>query len=90
MACITVQLAPAFRCCWTRADRVAEQSAILSSLCRMMEEFRNIADETFPSFLGYSLNSTSSVIENVTISSNPGLPVAASTVARSRTGWDNR
>ncbi|KAK2514309.1 Cep192 [Columba livia] len=56
----------------------------------MMEEFRNIADETFPSFLGYSLNSTSSVIENVTISSNPGLPVAASTVARSRTGWDNR
>lgn len=56
----------------------------------MMEEFRNIADETFPSFLGYSLNSSSSVIENVTISSNPGLPVAASTVARSRTGWDNR
>ncbi|XP_065485262.1 centrosomal protein of 192 kDa isoform X3 [Caloenas nicobarica] len=56
----------------------------------MMEEFRNIADETFPSFLGYSLNSTASVIENVTISSNPGLPVAASTVARSRTGCDDR
>ncbi|NWQ75963.1 CE192 protein, partial [Columbina picui] len=55
-----------------------------------MEEFRNIADETFPSFLGYSLNSTASVTENVTLSSNPGLPIAASTVARSRTGCDNR
>ncbi|KAM6141630.1 centrosomal protein of 192 kDa [Phoenicopterus ruber ruber] len=57
----------------------------------MMEDFRNIADETFPSFLGHSLNSSASVIfENVTISSNPGLPVAASTVARSKTGCDNR
>ncbi|XP_030352670.1 centrosomal protein of 192 kDa isoform X2 [Strigops habroptila] len=57
----------------------------------MMENFRNIADETFPSFLGHSLNSSASVIlENVTISSNPGLPVAASTVARSKTGCDNR
>ncbi|NXI71427.1 CE192 protein, partial [Anseranas semipalmata] len=56
-----------------------------------MGDFRNIADETFPSFLGNSLNSTASVIfENVTISSNPGLPVAASTVARSKTGCDNR
>ncbi|KFZ62272.1 hypothetical protein N321_12491, partial [Antrostomus carolinensis] len=56
-----------------------------------MEDFRNIADETFPSFLGHSLNSTASVIsENVTISSNPGLPVAASTVARSKMGCDNR
>ncbi|KFZ64764.1 hypothetical protein N338_12430, partial [Podiceps cristatus] len=56
-----------------------------------MEDFRNIADETFPSFLGHSLNSSASVIfENVTISSNPGLPVAASTVARSKTGCDNR
>ncbi|NXL56376.1 CE192 protein, partial [Chordeiles acutipennis] len=56
-----------------------------------MEDLRNIADETFPSFLSYSLNSSASVIsENVTISSNPGLPVAASTVARSKTGCDNR
>ncbi|NXK02374.1 CE192 protein, partial [Herpetotheres cachinnans] len=56
-----------------------------------MEGFRNIADETFPSFLGHSLSSSASVIfENVTISSNPGLPVAASTVARSKTGCDNR
>ncbi|XP_056187470.1 centrosomal protein of 192 kDa [Falco biarmicus] len=81
----------AFRCCWARADGVAKQSAILSSLCWMMEGFRNIADETFPSFLGQSLNSSASVIlENVTISSNPGLPVAASTVARNKTGCDNR
>ncbi|XP_054670159.1 centrosomal protein of 192 kDa [Grus americana] len=79
------------RCCWTRADRVAKQSAILSNLCRMMEDFRNIADETFPSFLGHSLSSSASVIfENVTISSNPGLPVAASTVVRNKTGCDNR
>uniref|UniRef100_A0A663LUB9 Centrosomal protein 192 n=1 Tax=Athene cunicularia TaxID=194338 RepID=A0A663LUB9_ATHCN len=56
-----------------------------------MEDFRNIADETFPSFLGSSLSNSASVIfENVTISSNPGLPVAASTVARSTTGCDNR
>ncbi|NXT34859.1 CE192 protein, partial [Pelecanoides urinatrix] len=56
-----------------------------------MEDFRNIADETLPSFLGHSLSSSASVIfENVTISSNPGLPVAASTVARSKTGCDNR
>ncbi|NXS88593.1 CE192 protein, partial [Erpornis zantholeuca] len=56
-----------------------------------MEDFRNIADETFPSFLGHSLNSTASVVfENVTVSSNPGLPVAASTVARSQAGGDNR
>ncbi|NXP52331.1 CE192 protein, partial [Heliornis fulica] len=56
-----------------------------------MEEFRNIADETLPSFLCHSLNSSASVaFENVTISSNPGLPVAASTVARNKTGCDNR
>ncbi|XP_015474398.1 centrosomal protein of 192 kDa isoform X1 [Parus major] len=57
----------------------------------MMEDFRNIADETFPSYLGHSLNSSASVVfENVTVSSNPGLPVAASTVARSQAGGDNR
>ncbi|NXD82199.1 CE192 protein, partial [Halcyon senegalensis] len=56
-----------------------------------MEDFRNIADETFPSFLGHSLSSSASVVfDNVTISSNPGLPVAASTVARSKTACDNR
>uniref|UniRef100_A0A674ISQ7 Centrosomal protein 192 n=1 Tax=Terrapene triunguis TaxID=2587831 RepID=A0A674ISQ7_9SAUR len=56
-----------------------------------MEDFRNIADETFPSFLANSLNSnTSGILENVTISSNLGLPVAASTVARNKTGCDNR
>ncbi|NXR44888.1 CE192 protein, partial [Hippolais icterina] len=56
-----------------------------------MEDFRNIADETFPSYLCNSLNSSASVVfENVTVSSNPGLPVAASTVARSQAGSDNR
>ncbi|XP_064006338.1 centrosomal protein of 192 kDa isoform X2 [Pogoniulus pusillus] len=57
----------------------------------MMEDFRNIADETFPSFLGHSLSGSASVVfGNVTVSSNPGLPVAASTVARSKTSCDNR
>ncbi|XP_054020395.1 centrosomal protein of 192 kDa [Dryobates pubescens] len=57
----------------------------------MMEDFRNIADETCPSFLGHSLNSSASaVFGNVTVSSNPGLPVAASTVARSKTNCGNR
>ncbi|NXD08995.1 CE192 protein, partial [Nothocercus nigrocapillus] len=56
-----------------------------------MEEFRNIADETLPSLLGASLSSGASLaLENVTVSSNPGLPVAASTVAKSKTGCDNR
>ncbi|NXP77756.1 CE192 protein, partial [Ramphastos sulfuratus] len=56
-----------------------------------MEDFRNIGDETFPSFLGHSLSSNASAIfGNVTVSSNPGLPVAASTVARSKTSCDNR
>ncbi|NXT28726.1 CE192 protein, partial [Syrrhaptes paradoxus] len=56
-----------------------------------MEDFKNIADETFPSFLGHSLSSSASVVfQNVTISSNPGLPVAASTVARTKIGCDNR
>uniref|UniRef100_A0A674ITQ1 Centrosomal protein 192 n=1 Tax=Terrapene triunguis TaxID=2587831 RepID=A0A674ITQ1_9SAUR len=55
-----------------------------------MEDFRNIADETFPSFLANSLNSnTSGILENVTISSNLGLPVAASTVARNKTDDDD-
>ncbi|NXO83787.1 CE192 protein, partial [Sitta europaea] len=55
-----------------------------------MEDFRNIADETFPSYLGHSLNSSASVVfENVTVS-NPGLPVAASTVARGQAGGDCR
>ncbi|NXX44677.1 CE192 protein, partial [Tricholaema leucomelas] len=56
-----------------------------------MEDFRNIADETFPSFLGHSLSGSASVVfGNVTVSSNPGLPVAASTVARGKTSCDNR
>lgn len=82
---------PACRCCRTGADGVGGPSAVPGSVCRMMEDFRNIADETFPSFLGHSLNSSASVVfENVTVSSNPGLPVAASTVARSQACGDNR
>ncbi|XP_039944411.1 centrosomal protein of 192 kDa [Hirundo rustica] len=79
------------RCCPTGADGVAGPSAVPGSVRGVMEDFRNIADETFPSYLGHSLNSSASVVfENVTVSSNPGLPVAASTVARSEAGGDNR
>ncbi|XP_059325122.1 centrosomal protein of 192 kDa [Ammospiza nelsoni] len=76
------------RCCPGGADGGAGPSAVPGG---MMEDFRGIADETFPSYLGQSLNSSASVLfENVTVSSNPGLPVAASTVARSQDGSDNR
>ncbi|XP_069778568.1 centrosomal protein of 192 kDa isoform X2 [Narcine bancroftii] len=50
----------------------------------MMESIRNLEDETFPSFLLQSVMSNSSeMLENVTVTSNFGLPVAASTVAKS-------
>ncbi|XP_038602144.1 LOW QUALITY PROTEIN: centrosomal protein of 192 kDa [Tachyglossus aculeatus] len=56
-----------------------------------MENFRGIADESFPSFLANSLASENSgILENVTISSNLGLPVAASTVARNPASCENR
>ncbi|XP_041421390.1 centrosomal protein 192kDa L homeolog isoform X2 [Xenopus laevis] len=55
----------------------------------MTERFFKIEDETFPSFLGESLNSNSGgALENCTLSSNLGLPVAASTVAKARPGFD--
>lgn len=48
-----------------------------------MESVRNLEDETFPSFLLQSVRSDSSeMLENVTVTSNFGLPVAASTVAK--------
>ncbi|XP_017655973.1 centrosomal protein of 192 kDa isoform X2 [Nannospalax galili] len=55
-----------------------------------MEDFRGIAEESFPSFLTNSLLGNSGVLENVTLSSNFGLPVAVSTLARSRSSIDNR
>ncbi|CAH2284707.1 Hypothetical predicted protein [Pelobates cultripes] len=55
----------------------------------MTESFSKIEDETFPSFLGESINSNISVaLENCTLTSNLGLPVAASTVAKTRSGFD--
>ncbi|XP_058878688.1 centrosomal protein of 192 kDa isoform X1 [Acipenser ruthenus] len=57
----------------------------------MTESFRNIEDESFPSFLSNSLGSNSSgVLGNVTLCSNLGLPVAASTIAKIRPESDNR
>ncbi|XP_032875321.1 centrosomal protein of 192 kDa isoform X3 [Amblyraja radiata] len=48
-----------------------------------MESVRNLEDETFPSFLLQSVRSDGSeMLENVTVTSNFGLPVAASTVAK--------
>ncbi|XP_056377488.1 centrosomal protein of 192 kDa isoform X2 [Hyla sarda] len=55
----------------------------------MTEHYKNIEDETFPSFLADSVNShLSETLENCTLSSNLGLPVAASTVAKARAAFD--
>ncbi|MBN3308453.1 CE192 protein, partial [Amia calva] len=56
----------------------------------MTESFGNIEDEPFPSFLSNSLGSSSAALGNVTLGSTLGLPVAASTVAKIRSGADNR
>ncbi|XP_077383408.1 centrosomal protein of 192 kDa isoform X2 [Festucalex cinctus] len=58
----------------------------------MAESFSRIEDEAFPSFLGRSLDSTNghATLGNVTLNSGPGLPVAASTVAKIRPESDNR
>nr|XP_026257758.1 centrosomal protein of 192 kDa [Urocitellus parryii] len=55
-----------------------------------MDDFRGIAEESFPSFLTNSLLGNSGILENVTLTSNLGLPVAVSTLARNRTSTDNR
>nr|XP_044999019.1 centrosomal protein of 192 kDa isoform X3 [Jaculus jaculus] len=55
-----------------------------------MEDFRGIADESFPSFYTNSLISNSGILENVTLFSNLGLPVAVSTLARHRSSRANR
>ncbi|XP_064150825.1 centrosomal protein of 192 kDa isoform X1 [Loxodonta africana] len=55
-----------------------------------MEDFRGIGEESFPSFLTNSLLGNSGILENVTLSSNLGLPVAVSTLARNRASADNR
>lgn len=55
-----------------------------------MEDFRGIAEESFPTFLTNSLLGNSEVLENVTLSSNLGLPVAVSTLAKNRSSMDNR
>ncbi|XP_042539598.1 centrosomal protein of 192 kDa isoform X1 [Dipodomys spectabilis] len=55
-----------------------------------MEDFQGIAEESFPSFFTNSLLGNSEILENVTLSSNLGLPVAVSTLARNRSIADNR
>ncbi|XP_049586557.1 centrosomal protein of 192 kDa isoform X1 [Syngnathus scovelli] len=58
----------------------------------MAESFYKLEDEPFPSFLGKSLDSTNgcSTLGNITLGSGPGLPVAASTVAKIRPSSENR
>ncbi|XP_060679851.1 centrosomal protein of 192 kDa isoform X3 [Hemiscyllium ocellatum] len=56
-----------------------------------MESVRNLEDETFPSFLLQSERGNSSeMLENVTVSSNFGLPMAASTVAKDKSDSGKR
>nr|XP_060628711.1 centrosomal protein of 192 kDa [Anolis sagrei ordinatus] len=60
-----------------------EHEGVESSI---MEDFKGIADETLPSILDHSLTiHTSEILDNITMSSNLGLPVAASTEARQKT-----
>ncbi|XP_040209857.1 centrosomal protein of 192 kDa isoform X2 [Rana temporaria] len=55
----------------------------------MSQRYVNIEDETFPSFLAESISSNlSEALDNCTITSNLGLPVAASTVAKGRTAFE--
>ncbi|XP_071324472.1 centrosomal protein of 192 kDa isoform X3 [Trachinotus anak] len=58
----------------------------------MADSFYKLEDEAIPSFLCESVDSTSdrATLGNVTLGSGPGLPVAASTVAKIRPGPDNR
>ncbi|XP_068998191.1 centrosomal protein of 192 kDa isoform X2 [Embiotoca jacksoni] len=58
----------------------------------MADRFYRLEDEAFPSFLCRSLDSTGdrATLGDVTLGSGPGLPVAASTVAKIRPGLDNR
>ncbi|XP_039973029.1 centrosomal protein of 192 kDa isoform X2 [Xiphias gladius] len=58
----------------------------------MADSFYKLEDEAFPSFLCQSVDSTSgrATLGNVTLGSGPGLPVAASTVAKIRPGSDSR
>lgn len=58
----------------------------------MADSFYKLEDEAFPSFLCKSLDSTNArgSLGNVTLGSGPGLPVAASTVAKIRPVSDNR
>lgn len=57
-----------------------------------MDSFRNLEDETFPSFLSNaSLGSSGrATLGDVTLGSTLGVPMAASTVAKSRVTADNR
>ncbi|KAM5158224.1 centrosomal protein of 192 kDa [Mantella aurantiaca] len=55
----------------------------------MSQRCVNIEDETFPSFLAESISSNlSEALDNCTLTSNLGLPVAASTVAKARTAFE--
>ncbi|XP_026555218.1 centrosomal protein of 192 kDa isoform X2 [Pseudonaja textilis] len=56
-----------------------------------MEDFKPIGDEIFPSVLINSVgNYTNETLDNITLSSNLGLPVAASTETRQKTGSQSR
>lgn len=55
----------------------------------MSQCYVNIEDETFPSFLADSMSSNvSEALDNCTLTSNLGLPVAASTVAKARPAFE--
>ncbi|KAF7654653.1 hypothetical protein LDENG_00066660 [Lucifuga dentata] len=56
----------------------------------MADNIFNLEDEAIPSFCSLDSTNGRATLGNVTLGSGPGLPVAASTVARIRAGADNR
>lgn len=72
--------------------RTPPAGVTLSQPRNMADSFYKLEDESFPSFLSKSLDNSSGrdTLGNVTLGSGPGLPVAASTVAKIRPCSDNR
>lgn len=62
------------------------------SCWNMADGLYRLDDETFPGFLAQSLDGSGGrpTLGNVSLGTGPGLPVAASTVAKVRAGCGNR
>lgn len=89
---ISISTPQALQMVFTWADCKPHLAVNPTQFKEMADSFYKLEDEAFPSFLCKSLDSTSgrATLGNVTLGSGPGLPVAASTVAKIRPVSDNR